>query len=129
MLYSKQAVYYNDFNIDWRNRNSAGLNTKGLNATQIATLKKNYAKDLNIDERITKFKKMLKNEHVYRIPIRHFTDLGKIIFPTKINYRIKCQLETEMRKLFEPSKVLAAGTAITAPDAKIIFTKALFIQY
>ena len=34
-----------------------------------------------------------------------------------------------MKRLFEPWKVLAAGTAITAPDAKGIFTKALFIQY
>ena len=34
-----------------------------------------------------------------------------------------------MKRLFESRKVLAAGTAITAPDAKVIFTKALFIQY
>ena len=38
-------------------------------------------------------------------------------------------METERKKLFEPRKVLAAGTAIPAPDAKIIFTKAPFIQY
>ena len=31
---------------------------------------------------------MLKYEHAYRIPVRYFTDLGKIIFPTTINYRI-----------------------------------------
>ena len=29
---------------------------------------------------------MLKNEHVYRIPLRYFTDFGKINFPTKIDY-------------------------------------------
>ena len=34
-----------------------------------------------------------------------------------------------MKKLFESRKVLAAGTAIPAPDAKIIFAKASFIQY
>ena len=38
-------------------------------------------------------------------------------------------METERKKLFESRKVLAAGTAIPAPDAKIIFTKAPFIQY
>ena len=38
-----------------------------MNATQIATLKKNYAKDLNIDERITKFKEQLENKQVHRI--------------------------------------------------------------
>ena len=72
---------------------------------------------------------MLKNEHVYRIPLRYFTDVGKINFPTKIDYRIKCHLETEMKRLFESRKVLAARTAIPAPYAKIIFTKAPFIQY
>ena len=49
-LYSKEAVYYNDINIDRRNHNGGGSTTTGMNATQIATLKKNYAKDLNIDE-------------------------------------------------------------------------------
>ena len=35
-------------------------------------------------------------------------------------------LETE---LFDSRKVLAAGTAIPTPDAKIIFTKVPFVQY
>ena len=34
-----------------------------------------------------------------------------------------------MKRLFESRKVLATGTAIPAPDAKIIFTKAPYIQY
>ena len=100
-----------------------------MNAAQIATLKKNYAKDLIIDERITKFKEQTKNEHICRIPLRYSTDLGKINFPTKINYRIKLHLEKDMKRLFESRKVLATGTAIPVPDAKIIFTKAPYIQY
>ena len=32
------------------------------------------------------------------------TDLGKINFPTKINYRIKLHLETEMKRLFKSRK-------------------------
>ena len=103
--------------------------TTGLSAAQIATLKKNYARDLNVSNRITKFQTLLKNEHVYRIPLRYFTDLGQINFPTKIDYRIKLHLETEMKKLFESRKLLASGTAFPAADAKIIFTKAPFIQY
>ena len=39
-LYSKEAVYYNDINIDRRNHNGGGLTTTGMNATEIATLKK-----------------------------------------------------------------------------------------
>ena len=34
-----------------------------------------------------------------------------------------------MKRLFNSRKVLAVGTAIPAPDAKIIFTKALYLQY
>ena len=71
----------------------------------------------------------MKNEHVYRILLRYFTDLGKINFPTKIGYRIKCHLETEMKKLFESRKVLTSGSALPTPDVKIIFTKAPFVQY
>ena len=39
---------------------------------------------------------------------------------------MKCHLETDIKKLFESKKKV---TAIGAPDAKIIFTKAPFIQY
>ena len=112
-----------------RFHNGAGIVTTGLTAAQIATLKANFAKDLNIADRITNFKEQLKNEHVFRVPLRYFTDLGKINFPVKIDFKIKCHLETEMKKLFESRKVLATGAAIPAPDAKIIFTKAPFVQY
>ena len=78
---------------------------------------------------MTKFQKQLKSEHVYRIPLRHFTDLGKINFPTKIDCRIKLFLETDMKRLFESQKLLATSTAMSTPDLKIIFTKAPFIQY
>ena len=47
-LRGKEAVYYNDINIDRRNHNVGGLTTTGMNATEIATLKKNFAKHLNI---------------------------------------------------------------------------------
>ena len=61
--------------------------------------------------------------------LRYFSDIGKIIFPTKIDYRIKLFLETNMDKLFESRKVLAANSAIPDADAEIIFTRAPFIQY
>ena len=100
----------------------------GLNATQIATAKRNNAKNLNIDERITKFKDQQNDEYVYRIPVKYFTDLGKINFRLKTDFRIKCLFEKEIR-LFESKEVLAATSALPSLDAKIIFTKAPFIQY
>ena len=113
-LYSKQPADYNHVTV---------------NATLLAETKENYAKDLNINERISKFKEQLKNEHVYRLPLRYFTDIGKINFPTKIDYKIKLHLETEMKRLFERRKVLTLGAALPTPESKIIFTKALYIQY
>ena len=91
--------------------------------------KSNHAKDLNIDKQITNFINILKSEHIYRILLRYVSDIGKINFPTKMDYRIKHFLETNMNKLFEYKKLQAAGTAIPAADAQIIFTRAPFIQY
>ena len=85
-MYSKKPVYYNDVNLERRIDNGDGITTTGMNATQTPATKKNYTKDLKIDDRITKFKEQLKNENVYRTPFQYFTDLYKINFPTKIEY-------------------------------------------
>ena len=47
-------------------------------------------------------------------------------FPLKIDFKIKCHLEAETKKLFESKKIV---TLIWAPEAKMIFTKASFIRY
>ena len=107
MLYSKKLIYFNKTTLDRRPHNSSSGND---------------ITDLNINERITEFQDQLKNEFVYRIPLRYFTDLGKINFPLKIDFRIKCQFETDVKKLFESKK---KGRS---PDAKSIFTKAPFVQ-
>ena len=58
-----------------------------------------------------------------------FQTLEKLNFPTKIDYRIKLFLETNMEKLFESRKALAANATIPELDAEIIFTRAPFVQY
>ena len=110
-LYHKKPIYFSRTTLETRTHNSNTVN--GIT-------------DLNINERITKFQDQLKNEFVYRISLRYFTDLGKINFPLKIDFRIKCHFETDMTKLFESKKKV---TTVGAPDAKLIFAKALFIQY
>ena len=129
LLYNKQPVYFADTSYARRNHNAEGTDLTGLNATGQATKKAAQAKDLNIDKRIALFQGQLKNEHVYRIPLRYLCDIGKINFPTKKNYRFKLFLETNMNKLFESRKLLNPGVAIPAADAQIIFTKAPFIQH
>ena len=128
-LYSRERAYLNMTWIDRRIPDGSGFTTTCLSKTQIAIAKVNNAKDLNLVDRVWKFQNQLKNEHVYRILLKYFKDLGKINFPLKIDFSIKCQLQTDMKRLFESKKVLAAGSAVPSPDAKIIFTKATFIQY
>ena len=128
-LYSKKPVYFASELYDGRNPNSVGVDFTGLNAAQQLERRKQHAKDLNIDERIGLFQNQLKKEFVCRILLRYFSDIGKINFPTKIDYGIKLFLETDMDILFESRKALAANSAIPAVDAEIIFTRAPFLQY
>ena len=109
--------------------NSHGLTFTGLSAADTAAKKLTHAKDLNIDERISLFQNQLKNEYVHRIPLQYLSDIGKINFPTKIDYRTKLFLETKMEKLSESRATIASTAAIPAVDAQIIFTRAPFIQY
>ena len=128
--YSKKPVYYGNTAHERRNFNSKDISTTGLNTAQITEKKKQHAKDLNIDDRTDLFQDQLADEFVYRIPLRYFSDIGKINFPTKIDYRIKLFLKTDMTRLFQSRKVLAASTtSAPAPDAEILFTRAPFIQY
>ena len=120
LLYSKKPVYFNETSLNRRVHN-------GVGETQTAEKRKS-ATDLNIQERITKFHDMLSDEHVYRVPLEYFTDIGKINFPVIIEFRSKLHLETDMEKLFKSRKVII-GAATVDSDAKIIFTKAPFIQY
>ena len=130
LLFSKKPVYLAQVGYDRQNYNSKDLTFTELTTAQQTEKKKLHAADLNIEDRITLFKEQLKNEHVYKIPLRYFSDIGKINFATKIDYRIKLFLETNMNKLFESRKVLASTTTtIPSADAEIIFTRAPFIQY
>ena len=36
--------------------------------------------------------------------LKYFTGIGKINFPLKIDFKIKCHLETDMKKLSESKK-------------------------
>ena len=130
LLYSKEAVYFNQTTINRRIHDGSGFTATALDATQIATAqktKKKSPKDLNIDEQITKFKDQLKDEYVNRTPLKYFADLGKMNFLLKMDFTIKCHLEKEMKRLFESKKVLAANSMLPSPYPKIIFIKAPFI--
>ena len=81
MLYSYQPIYFNRTTLERRTFNSRTAN----NIT-----------DLNINERIAKFQNQKKNEFVYRVPLRYFTDIGKINFPHSLF--LKCFLLVKYEK-------------------------------
>ena len=100
-----------------RNHNAKGTDQTGLNATGQAVKKASQAEYLNIDKRIALFQGQLKNEHAYRIPLQHLRGIGKINFPSKIDYSFKLFLETNMNKLFESQNSYNPGVAIPTADA------------
>ena len=115
MLQSKEVVCYNNTTIGKRIHKGAGATNNNVKVAN--------AKDLNIDDRIIKLRDILKNEHVYRIPPRYFTDLGKINFFTKIDFRIKCRFETETEKLFESKNLVAGGAELQYQVQKSVSQK------
>ena len=56
--------------------------------------------DAKLTDRIDKFADVINSEKVYRIPLRYFWNLGRINYSVKINFKIKCNLETVMSKPF-----------------------------
>ena len=83
LLFSKKGVIYLA-NSDRRSHNNDN-----------ATLRT----DANIEDRDDNFSVQLDSKYVYSIPLKYFCDLGKINFPTKIDLKIRCTLETEIKKI------------------------------
>ena len=65
---------------------------------------KAFRTDANIEDREDKFASQIDSKYVYRIPLKLPCDLGKINFPTKIDLKIRCMMQTNMKKLFESKK-------------------------
>ena len=67
----------------------------------------------NLEEREEKIADQIDSKYVYRVPLKFFWNLCKINFPTKIDLKILCTLQTNMKQLFESKKrwlVLARQT-------------------
>ena len=65
---------------------------------------------------------MLKSEHVYRVPLCCFCDIGKINFSFKIDFKIKYYLERDIKKLFESKKKSKRNWCSFSP-VRTIFTR------
>ena len=72
--------------------------------------------DDNIEKRKDKFMVHIHSKYLYGIQLKYFCDFGRINFPAKIDLKLCCTLETEIKRLFESKKKV---TAIGAPDLQI----------
>ena len=85
-----------------------------------------FRTDDNLEDREDKFANQIDSKYVYRIPLKYLCDLGQIFFPTKIDLKIRCTLQINMKQLFESKKKV---NAIGAPDTQIVFVRAPYLQY
>ena len=65
-----------------------------------------YRTDDNVEDQQDKFGAQIDTKYVYRVPLKYFCNFGKIDIPTKIELKIRCTLQTEMKKLFQSEKKL-----------------------
>ena len=83
--------------------------------------------DANLIKRIEKFQDQLKNERIYRIPLKFLCSLELVNQCVKFNTKLTLMLKTEMNKLFE-TNVNDVNPPLTV-DADIISTSAPYLQY
>ena len=63
-----------------------------------------FRTDHNLENREDKFANQADSKYVYRIPLKYLCNLVKIKFPTKIDLKICCTPQTDMKQLFESEK-------------------------
>ena len=59
----------------------------------------------NLEDREDKFAAQIDSKYVYRFPLTYLCNLSKINFPNKIDLKIPCTLQTDMKQLFESKKI------------------------
>ena len=108
MLYSKKkvAIYSND--------NDRCTHYTATNATA------GKRSDENLTERTENFQDQLKNEYVYRIPLKYLCDLGLVNQCFKFNTKYILTLETDMQKLFEANRNQTADALPRTVDTDIV---------
>ena len=82
--------------------------------------------EANLTERITKFQNIIKENTVYKIPLKFLVDIGLVNFPSKFNTKFIFTLEANMNRLLESN---VKGDVPNTADVEIIFHSAHYILY
>ena len=84
--------------------------------------------DENLTDRIAKFQNQIKNEYVYRIPLKYLSDVGLVNQCFKFNTKYILTLRTDMQRLFQTNENRATNALLTSVDASIVFRLALYFM-
>ena len=84
--------------------------------------------DENLTDRITKFQGELKNECVYRNPLKCLCNVGLGNQCIKLSTKYILTLETDIQKLFETNINQSMDALPTSIDAGVLFTGAPYIM-
>ena len=90
ILYSKMPLIIHN-NEDGRSHTNTGVNMRI---------------DDSLEEREDKIADQIDSKYVNGVPLKYFCNLGKINFPTKIDLKILCTLQTNMKQLFKSKKTV-----------------------
>ena len=85
--------------------------------------------DENLTERIDRLQDQLKDEYVYKTPLKYLGHLGLVNRCFKFNTSYILTLETDMQKLFETNINRTADALPRTIDANIVITSAPYIMY
>ena len=82
--------------------------------------------DNNLEDRIGKFGLQIDEKHVYRMPLKYFSDLGQNKLLNKKWHENSSDARNRNEKtVWIKKKVMTIGV----PDAQIVFRKAPYLQY
>ena len=116
LLYSKDkvAIYGNDKDrrVHYRTTNSTVGNRT----------------DENVTDRIAKFQDQIKDEYIYRIPLKYLCVVGLVNQCFKFNTKYILALETDMQRLFETNTNEATDALPDSVDANIVVTGTPYIM-
>ena len=115
-MYSKKKVPIYSTNSDRRTHYTTTTATTG------------QGMDKNLTDRMAKFQDQLKDEYVYRIPLKFLCNLVLVNQCFEFNTKYILTLETDMRKLFVTNANQSMDASPGSIDADVVFTGVPYIM-